>query len=75
MVAKEFLHEYREPLVTTLCAQVIFQAATPYISEVWENVWKLPIIPTTGNVLQEEPVTALHFWLIKAQAITPLRMY
>lgn len=22
-----------------------------------------------------EPVTALHFWLIKAQAITPLRMY
>ena len=75
MVAKEFLREYRELLVTTLCAQVIFQAVTPYISEVLENVWKLPIIPTTGNVLQEEPVTALHFWLIKAQAITPLRMY
>ena len=74
-VSYTHLHECRELLVTTLCAQVIFRAATLCISEVWGNVWKLPIIPTTGNVLQEEPVTALHFWLIKAQAITPLRMY
>ena len=74
-VAEKVIHISLRSSGSVISRMVIFRAATLCISEVWGNVWKLPIIPTTGNVLQEEPVTALHFWLIKAQAITPLRMY
>ena len=48
-----------EPSATIPFVPAIFQAAIPYTSEAWANVWKLPITPITGNALQEEPVTVL----------------
>ena len=52
----------------------IFQAAIPYTSEAWANVWKLPITPITGNALQEEPVTVLLILKGNALGSIPSKM-
>ena len=63
-----------EPSAIIPFVPAIFQAAIPYTSEAWANVWKLPITPITGNALQEEPVTVLLILKGKALGSIPSKM-
>ena len=63
-----------EPSAIIPFVPAIFQAAIPYTSEAWANVWKLPITPITGNALQEEPVTVLLIMKGKDLGSIPSKM-
>lgn len=57
----------KAPLAITRCGPVISPAATPSISASWVSAWKSPTIPTTGNVLQGAPATALLIWQVRSR--------